>query len=96
MLEAGSEITTVGADATHLTLILTGRVKVLRAQGRNKPLMLVSEAGPGDIIGERSLAEAAPSLVSTRAITACAVLQLPREAYRSMSLGDRYAARTST
>ena len=78
---------------SHLTLVLSGSVKVLRGAGGGN-LTLVCDGGPGDVIGERSLAECVPSLVTTRAVDACVVLQLPREAYRSMNfLGERYHVR---
>ena len=58
--------------------------------------MVVCEAGPGDVIGERALAEGVPSLVTTRSLETCVVLQLPAGDYKSMRLAERYARRKST
>ena len=93
-IESGVELTTIGQEATHLTLILAGVVKVQRQQGDG--LALVCEAGPGDVIGEGSLAEGTPSLVTTTAVEHCVVVQLPKADYKSNpQLLERYKSRDS-
>ena len=83
VVDPGTEFTTAGVEATHATLVLSGIVTIERGDG-----VFVCEAGPGDVIGELSLAECVPSLTTCRAADACVVLQLPREAYRSMNLSQ--------
>jgi cGMP-dependent protein kinase len=85
LIDAGTEIATIGTETEKLTLVVSGCVRIFRDAG-DGALALVCEAGPSDVIGEYSISEGEPSLVTARASQACAVLQLPRETYRSMKL----------
>lgn len=80
-LGKGIELTTIGRETTKLTMILSGTYSVEQAGG-----LFVCDGGPGDIIGEQSLAESVPSKTTCRTKEACVALQLPKEAYRSMKL----------
>ena len=61
-------------EATSLSLILAGTVKISRGAGSGSQV-LVCEAGPGDVVGERALAEVTPSAITARALEQCVVLQ---------------------
>ncbi len=64
---AGTVVFREGDDGDRACVITTGEVEVLKASGSRDVLLAVR--GPGDVVGEMALLDAAPRMASIRART---------------------------
>jgi CRP-like cAMP-binding protein len=76
-LEVGTEIIRHGEPGQGLFVVLSGRLEVLRADGRGTSVVF-GQLGPGEMCGEMSLVGAAPTSATVRAVTPATVLYLAR------------------
>ncbi len=80
-----------GDTAEFVLLVLTGKLEVF-VQRRGKDLML-TEAGPGTILGELAVLCGIPRSASVRSKEASSTLRWSDEAFRSLLLRDHSLSR---
>lgn len=77
-----------GDSPTFVLLVLTGKMQVfLERQGR---VLVLTDAGPGTILGELAVLCGIARSASVRAAEKSAVLQWSAAAFRSLLLGDPF------
>jgi CRP-like cAMP-binding protein len=76
-VDPGTEIIRHGEPGQGLFVVLSGRLDVLRADGRGTSVVF-GQLGPGDICGEMSLLSPTPTSATVRAVTTATVLFLAR------------------
>jgi CRP/FNR family transcriptional regulator/CRP/FNR family cyclic AMP-dependent transcriptional regulator len=84
--ERGNGLMKEGDNSDFVLLVLTGKLEVFVERG-GKDLVL-TEAGPGTILGELAMLCGIPRSASVRAKEDSAVLQWPDEAFRTLLLRD--------
>jgi len=73
-------LTTAGADADGLYVIVAGSAKVLVADDDGREVIL-SVLGPNDFFGEVALIDGLPQSTSVQALESCQTLYVPRYAF---------------
>lgn len=87
-LHAGGLIFKEGDAPDRVLLVLTGKLQVfVERQGRE---LVLTEAGPGTIVGELAVLCGIPRSASVRAVETSAVLHFPAATFRSVLLGDAF------
>jgi CRP/FNR family transcriptional regulator, cyclic AMP receptor protein len=76
----GERLITQGERANALFVVLTGKVRVLVKDDREREVIL-SELQPGECVGEMSLIDNEPQCATVRADTVCDVLVLDSQAF---------------
>ncbi|MDB5076599.1 MAG: hypothetical protein JWO42_2778 [Chloroflexi bacterium] len=73
--QAGDVIITQGEEGTHLSIVVSGRVQVIRERAGREPIVL-DELGPGKFVGEMALLDDRPRTATVIALedTACLTL----------------------
>jgi CRP-like cAMP-binding protein len=85
---AGEVVINEGDAATFVVLVLTGKLQVFIQRG-NRALVL-TESGPGAIVGELAVLCGIPRSASVRASEDSAALQWSAGAFRSLLLGNAF------
>lgn len=75
-VEAGAIVFVEGEDGDRACLVLEGDVEILKASGGRDVLLAVR--GPGEVIGEMALLDAAPRMATVRARTTTRFLAIPK------------------
>ncbi len=83
-LSPGTVLINEGDQPTFVLLVLTGKLEVFVE--RNGSDLILSEAGPGTILGELAVLCGIPRSASARATEESAVLQWSAAAFRSLLL----------
>ncbi len=76
-LEPGELLVEEGDPATHLFVILRGRLSVLKRELGRDQQHCIARLGGGDVVGEMALLDAMPRSASVKADTAARVVALP-------------------
>src|SRR6266481_2125785 len=85
---AGEEMLKEGDSATFVLLVLTGKLRVfVERQGCD---LVLTDAGPGTILGELAVLCGIPRSASVRASENSAALQWSAAAFRSLLLRDAF------
>ena len=88
-VEPGHELVGLGARIEHLYFVLDGRLAIVTPKGE-RLRMLES----GEVIGEMSLVDPAPTSVSVQAVTEATLLRIPDAVLREKLASDMgFAAR---
>ena len=88
-LEAGATLVPLGARVDNIWFVLDGALSVHTAAGAQLALM-----GSGEIVGEMSLVDPAPTAVSVRVASDATLLRISNETVRAKLSGDpAFAAR---
>ena len=84
--ERGNGLMTEGDDSDFVILVLTGTLEVfVKRDGRD---LVLTEAGPGTVLGELAMLCGIPRSASVRAKEKSTVLQWSDEAFRTLLLRD--------
>jgi CRP-like cAMP-binding protein len=86
--EAGEVLCREGDAPAFVMLVLEGRVQVFVE--RRSGTVILTEAGPGTILGELAVLCGMPRSASLRASEKLVVLHWPKEAFRRMLLGNAF------
>ena len=88
-LDPGMELVRLGARLDHLYFVLDGQLAVITRKGERLRLL-----ESGEVIGEMSLVDPAPTSVSVAAVTEAALLRIPDAVLREKLASDLgFAAR---
>ena len=88
MYEPGEVLCREGDAPTFAMLVLDGKVQVFVDRGGRT--LVLTEAGPGTILGELALLSGIPRSASMRASEKLAALHWEQKAFRRMLLGNAF------
>lgn len=91
-LRPGEGLFTEGDQATHLYLVLRGRLNVLVRSPDGQANVVVGEVGAHSLLGEMAVLESVPRSASAVAIDSVELLQLPGEAFAQLVNAGHAAA----
>lgn len=91
-LSPGETLFTEGSPGDKAYVVQEGQLEILKASSGRDVLLTV--AGPGEVIGEMALLERRPRMASVRARTACLLLVIQKEQFDHLLYTSPSAART--
>ncbi len=91
-LDAGDLLFSEGESGNRAYVIVDGELDVVKITGSRE--VLLARRGPGDVIGEMALLDAAPRMASVRAATDARLLAIPKRSMDELIASSASAARS--
>lgn len=91
-LDVGDLLFSEGESGDRAYVIVDGELDVVKITGSRE--VLLARRGPGDVIGEMALLDAAPRMASVRAATGVRLLSIPKRSMDELIASSASAARS--